>query len=133
MNAALPQIQSKLAEASALRADALDTLRSLALGRMEADHETRVALVSKFDGYEREFWALVKFERELVAYGRISLSNPPLKETRFDAPGADSAVLTPSVPESAPEVPREAPRDEMAEKHGISFSSTPIFSASDCF
>lgn len=127
MSATLPQIQSKLDEARELRRDALDTVRLLALGRVEADRDMRLALVSKFDGYEREFWALVKVERELIASGRIhgeatsrrqteSLesdeSSPLLTESRSDAPPPLSAVITLAAPSDAQMGGREGPRNE---------------------
>lgn len=113
MSATLPQIQSKLDEARELRRDALDTVRLLALGRVEADRDMRLALVSKFDGYEREFWALVKVERELIASGRIhGEATPLLTESRSDAPPPLSAVITLAAPSDAQMGGREGPRNE---------------------
>lgn len=112
MSATLPQIQSKLDEARELRRDALDTVRLLALGRVEADRDMRLALVSKFDGYEREFWALVKVERELIASGRIHGEATLLTESRSDAPPPLSAVITLAAPSDAQMGGREGPRNE---------------------
>jgi len=117
MNTSLSQIQAKLAEASALRSDALDTVRQLALGRLDAAPDMRLALVSKFDGYEREFQALVKVERDVIATGRspspdsaASADLADATETRFAASGAHSAAMTHPTAHSEPEPPREAPR-----------------------
>lgn len=107
MNVSLSQIQAKLAEVEALRDDALSTLRLLALGRMEADRDMRTALVSKFDGYEREFWALVKIERELIAHGRAP-QNELRTELRSDAPPPVSAAVTPANRGDAASGPRDA-------------------------
>jgi len=134
MPASLSEVQLKLSEICDLRRDALDTVRQFALGRIEADKDVRITLVSKFDGYEREFWALVKVERELIASGRIHgvatsrrqtesledddsspLQNEQRTETRFDAPQPFSAVLTPAAPSGAKNEAREGPRNEAGE------------------
>lgn len=117
MNATLSQIQTKLAEVRELRTDALANVRALALGSIYTDAFNALMLVSKFDGYEREFWALTEVERELISNGRT--------ETRFDAPHAQSAAVTPPAPSDAQNGPREAPRND---------ASNPLLpSAGDCF
>ncbi|MBE7497102.1 MAG: hypothetical protein HS117_19345 [Verrucomicrobiaceae bacterium] len=113
MPANLQQIQFKLAEVEELRDDALATVRLLALGRLDADKDARAAFVSKFNGYEREFWALVKIERELIASGRISEAAAIRATIAPDAPDADSAVLTPLPPSDASEAVGERRRNEM--------------------
>jgi hypothetical protein len=86
------QIRAKLAECEALRDDALDTVRRLALSRLDAPASERQSLVSKFDGYEREFWALMKIERELISSGKAESQMPSLTESRFNAPAPLAAV-----------------------------------------
>lgn len=125
MQVSLSQIRAKLAECEALRDDALDTVRRLALSRLDAPASERQALVSKFDGYEREFWALVKIERELISCGVATTRRPGMEgdessplpksaESRFNAPVPESAPVTPAAPSDAQMAPREAPRSETA-------------------
>ena len=121
MNITLHDIRAKLAEAESLRADALLTVRALAVGSITADRLSAQMLVSKFDGYEREFWALVKIERELIACGVVTTRHPGMEgdessplpkgaETRSDAPLSDSAVLTPeAAPDAASAIRRGTP------------------------
>ncbi len=111
MSATLSQIQAKLSEVEALRSDGLSMVLALALGRMDSDRDTRLAIVAKFSGYEREFWALVKVERELIASGRM----PPTAlrtESRFEAPVPVSATVTPAAPSDAQTMPRIGPRND---------------------
>lgn len=121
MNVTLPQIQHKLAEVRELRREALDTVRLLALGRMQADKEAATGLVSKFDGYEREFWALVKVERGLIANGRASTENSEAILGGSDASQPLSAV---SAPESCGDA-ASGPRDAR--------EASPLPPAGDCF
>lgn len=145
MQVPLSQIRAKLAECEALRDDALDTVRRLALSRLDAPASERQSLVSKFDGYEREFWALVKIERELISSGRIesvkSAESADLTESRFNAPEPESAPLTPDAPSDAQMAPREAPRSETAGFSGGASWSAPAtaeivadhYASGDCF
>lgn len=141
MQVSLSQIRAKLAECEALRDDALDVVRSLALSRFDASAPERQRLVSKFDGYEREFWALVKIERELISSGKAESQMPNLTESRFDAPAPESAPLTPDAPHDAQMAPREAPRSETAGFSGGASWSAPAtaemtaahYTSGDCF
>jgi len=140
MQPTLSQIQAKRAEVQALRDDALDTLRRLALGRLNADAHERTALVSKFDAYEREFWALIKIERELISHGVATTRRPSMEgndssplpsqgaESRFDAPLPVSAVITPPTPSDAPDANRRAtpmPAAESVTENQGSVSTAP--------
>lgn len=121
MKASLLQVQSKLSEVAALRDDGLDTVISLALGRMESDRETRQAIVAKFKGYEREFWALIKVERELIANGRASAENSEAILSRSDASRPLSAVSTSETASDAASGPRDARE------------TSPLPPSGDCF
>lgn len=134
MPATLQQIQFKLHEVEALRADAADNVARLALGRMESDAKTRLEIVSKWQAYEREFLALVTIERELIANGRsadvpsalsrLETGAPQLRiETRFDAPPPSTAVATLTGGPDAQNMARIGPRSDAAE----SFASGDAF------
>lgn len=103
----LQEIQKCLVAATELREESLLTIRRLALGRMEADLPTRLELVSRFDGHEREYWVLRTVERALLVHGtaepfHLPSATRPLvisaqcsvrPEPRVSVP--DSAVVTP--------------------------------------
>jgi hypothetical protein len=87
----LSTIEARLEEISALRKDALATVLDLAAGRMQADHELRREIVSRFQGYEHEYWTAAQVKLDLISAGRT--------ETRFDGGVPKTAVV---IPENAP-------------------------------
>lgn len=96
----LSRIQANLGIIAELRREALTSVLHLALGRTQADSATRLEIVSRFQGYEHEFWTAAKVELELISNGRT--------ETRFGAPLPSFAVLTPETAPDAPDAVRRA-------------------------
>ena len=96
----LYRIQANLGIIAELRREALTSVLHLALGRTQANSATRLESVSRFEGYEHEFWTAAKVELELISNGRT--------ETRFDAPPPPFAVLTPETAPDAPDAVRRA-------------------------
>ncbi|WP_395737443.1 hypothetical protein [Prosthecobacter sp.] len=125
MPATLQQIQTKLAEATALRDLAAEAMPLVVAAggaitaKIRSEHEARL------NGYQREVELLLKCERDLIANGRLDAESDWLTEARFNAPGAVSAVLTPSDDCDASQAPREAPRNEV--------SAAPLPAAGDVF
>lgn len=87
----LSNIEARIHEASELRREALALVIDLALGRVQADKEKRIEIVSRFQGYEREYWTATQVQLELISNGRT--------ETRFDGGVSKTATIT---PENAP-------------------------------
>lgn len=136
MPATLQQIQAKLAEATALRDDAEENLRLLALTEGSLSSETRCKLTAKLNGYTREVEALLKCERDLIANGRLDAETARLAESRFNASEAAGALITLPHSSDAELAPREAPRSEAAESAAPNAppgNATPLPAAGDVF
>ena len=115
MSPSLHQIQTELAAARLLRHEAWTDVRDAFVrprifGLLSDD--ARRVMVATVVGYDRELEALAKVEREVLDSGRISPETLEPVLSRFDASGADSALLTGPTAPAAQKAPRETPRND---------------------